>query len=51
MQFTDHLKLKNKEDQNADASVLFRTGNKILRGGRGWEGLGKKRGVAGSGIG
>jgi hypothetical protein len=27
------MKLKEKEDQSVDASVLFRRGNKILRGG------------------
>ena len=27
-----------------DASVLFRRGNKIITGERGWEGLGRKRG-------
>jgi hypothetical protein len=30
IQFTDHLKLKKKEDQSVDASVLLRSGNKIL---------------------
>jgi hypothetical protein len=33
IQFTDHMKLKKKEDQNVDASVLFRRVNKILTGG------------------
>jgi hypothetical protein len=37
------MKLK-KEDQNVDASVTLRRKNKILRGSRGWEGLGRKRG-------
>lgn len=32
-QFTDHMKLKEKEDQNLDASVLLRRGNKILKDG------------------
>jgi hypothetical protein len=40
------MKLK-KEGQNVNASVLLRRGNKILIGGRGWEGLGKKREGAG----
>ena len=31
MQFTDHMKLKNKEVQSVYASVLLRRGNKILR--------------------
>ena len=29
IQFTDHMKLKKKEDQSVDASVLLRRGNKI----------------------
>jgi hypothetical protein len=29
IQFTDHLKLKKKEDQSVDASVLLRRWNKI----------------------
>jgi hypothetical protein len=33
IQFTDHTKLKKKEDQSVDASVLLRRGNKILKGG------------------
>ena len=33
LQFTDHMKLKKKEDQSVDASVLLRRGNKILIGG------------------
>ena len=33
IQFTDHMKPKKKEDQNVDASVLFRRVNKILTGG------------------
>ena len=32
IQFTDHMKLKKKEDQSVDASVLLRRGNKILMG-------------------
>jgi hypothetical protein len=48
IQFTDHMKLKNKEDQNVNASsVILRRGNKILTGGRGWEGLGRKKGGRG----
>ena len=48
------MKLKKKKDQSVDASVL-RRGNKILMGGRGWKGFGRKRGGerkkgAGSGI-
>jgi hypothetical protein len=29
IQFTDHMKLKKKEDQSIGASVLFRKGTKI----------------------
>jgi hypothetical protein len=32
-----------KEYRNVDSSVLPRTGTKILRGGRWWEGLGRMR--------
>ena len=39
----DHMKLKWKEDQRVNASVLLRRGNKIIKGSRGWEGLGRKR--------
>jgi hypothetical protein len=28
-QFTDHMKLRQKEDQSVDTSILFRRGNKI----------------------
>jgi hypothetical protein len=31
--FTDHLRLKKKEDQSVDALILLRKGNKILMGG------------------
>ena len=48
------MKPKKKEDQNVDASVLLRSGNKILTGGRGWKEIGRKRvgqeRVAGSGM-
>jgi hypothetical protein len=33
IKFTDHKKLKKKEDQIVDTSVLFKRGNKILMGG------------------
>jgi hypothetical protein len=36
IQFTDHMKLKKKEDQIVDASVLLRKANKILIGDKGW---------------
>jgi hypothetical protein len=32
LQFTDHMKLKKKEDQSVGASVFLRNGNKILTG-------------------
>jgi hypothetical protein len=39
----DHMKLKRKEDQRVDASVLLRRGNKIIIGSRGWKEFGRKR--------
>jgi hypothetical protein len=56
IQLTDHMKLKKKEDQSVDASVLHRRRNKIIMGSRGQEGFGGKRGGrrekgAGSGVG
>ena len=33
IQFTDHMKLKKKEDQSVHASVLPRRGNKIFKRG------------------
>ena len=45
------MKHKKKEDQSVDASVLLRKGNKIIMGSRGLEGLGRKRGGEGSGMG
>jgi hypothetical protein len=33
IQFTDHRKLKKKDNQSVDASVLLRRGNKMLTGG------------------
>jgi hypothetical protein len=47
IQFTDYMKLKKIEDQDEDTSVLLKRGDKILTGGRGWEGLGRKRGGEG----
>jgi hypothetical protein len=44
IQLTDHMKLKKKEDQSVDASVLLSKGNKTITGGRGWEGLPRKTG-------
>ena len=37
------MKLKKKEDQSVDASVLLRRGNKIITGGRGREEPGMER--------
>ena len=37
------MKLKKKEDQSVDVSVLLRRGNKIIMGSRGREGHGRKR--------
>jgi hypothetical protein len=45
------MKLKKKEDQSVDASVLLRRGNRIVMGCREWEGLGRKRGGQGRGVG
>ena len=42
-QLTHHMKLKRKEDQRVDASVLLRRWNTIVNEIRGWEGLGRKR--------
>jgi hypothetical protein len=33
IQFTDHMKLKKKEDQIVDVSVPLKRGNKICKGG------------------
>ena len=38
------MKLKNKEDQSVDVSVLLSREEKILVGGRGCKVLGRKRG-------
>jgi hypothetical protein len=32
IQLTDHVKLKRKEDQRVDASVLLRRENNIIKG-------------------
>jgi hypothetical protein len=44
MQLIGLMKLKKKEDQSVDASVLLRRGNKIIIGDREWELFGRKRG-------
>jgi hypothetical protein len=36
------MKLKRKEDQRVDTSVLLRRGNNISKGSKGWGGLGRK---------
>jgi hypothetical protein len=43
IQLMDHMKLKRKEDQRMDVSVLLIRGNKIIKRSRGWEGLWRKR--------
>lgn len=40
---TDHMKLKRKEDQTVDASVLLRRENNIIKRSIVWEGLQRKR--------
>ena len=37
IQLTDHMNLKEKEDQSLYSSVQFKRGNKIIPGGRGRE--------------
>jgi len=44
IQFIDHMKSKNKEDQSVDASVLLRRRKKIIKGKRGREGSRRERG-------
>ena len=41
------MQLKTKEDQSVDASILHRTGNKIITGSRGREEPGMERGEGG----
>jgi hypothetical protein len=41
IQLIDHIKVQDKENQNVDASVLLRKGNKIIMGGKVWVGLKK----------
>jgi hypothetical protein len=43
IQLMDHMKLNRKEDQRVNASILLRRRNKIIKGSRGWEELGRKR--------
>ena len=38
------MKLKKKEDQSVNASVVLRRGSKIIMGGRKREGHGRKKG-------
>ena len=47
VQLMDHMKLKRKEDQRVDASVLLRRRNRIIKGSRECEGHGRKRGGGG----
>jgi hypothetical protein len=56
IEFTDHMQLKKKEDQNVVTSILHKMGNKIITEGKGREGTGRERGGrvkrgAGSGMG
>jgi hypothetical protein len=37
------MKFKRKEDHRVEASVLLRRGNNLIKGSKGWEGLGRKR--------
>jgi hypothetical protein len=46
IQLTDSKKLNKKECPSKDASIPLRMGNKIILGGRGWEG-GRERGREG----
>ena len=41
------MKLKKKEDQSVDASVLLRRQNKTIKVRRGWAALGRKRRMRG----
>jgi hypothetical protein len=44
---TNHMKPKKMEDQCVGDSILHRTGNEIITGGRGRERSGMERGVGG----
>jgi hypothetical protein len=43
LEFLEKFKKLKRKDQRVNASVLLRRGNKIVKGSRGWEGLGRKR--------
>jgi hypothetical protein len=43
IKLTDHMNVKKKGNQRVDASILLRRGNKIIKGIRGWKGLGRKK--------
>jgi hypothetical protein len=43
IQLMDHMKLKRKENQTVDASILLRRVNNIIKDCRGWERLRRKR--------
>jgi hypothetical protein len=45
------MKLNKRKDQSVDSSVLLRRGNKILIGGGGWAGCGRKKGRGGRKVG
>jgi hypothetical protein len=44
IQLPNHMKLKKKDGQSLDASVLLRRGNNDIMRVRGWKGLGMKCG-------
>jgi hypothetical protein len=45
------MEFKKKEDQDVDTSILHRTGNKTITGGRGRERPGRERGGGGTELG
>jgi hypothetical protein len=49
IQLTENMKLKKKEDQSLDASVLLRRGNILIRRSGGRERPGRKRKEEGKG--
>ena len=46
---TEHKKLKNREDQREDASILHRRGNKITMGEKDLGGRKEREGIKGAG--
>jgi hypothetical protein len=43
IQLRDNMKLKRNEDQRMHVSVLLRSGNRVIKGSREWDGLGRNR--------